>query len=52
MIEPIHPFKRRELHGFEVAPRATLVRIAERTGSATIPGERVFKDLGVAKRYC
>ena len=24
MVEPIHPFKRRELHGFEVAPRATM----------------------------
>ena len=24
MVEPIHPFKRRELHGFEVTPRAAM----------------------------
>ena len=31
---------------------ATTGQCAERNLCATIPGERVFKGLGVAKRYC
>ena len=38
--------------GKEPRPNTKSGRIAERNLCATIPGERVFKDLGVAKRYC